>query len=621
MPHQIPLAKNTSTNKFQELKVDANGKLQVSDSVVNLNTDNLESQLPSALTGSGNLKVCIQELGNEGSERLNTDAIVDGMRGGLPTALTGDGNLKVSIQEDHTHNLALASNQTSMITELTSIKTAVELLDNAVSGNELQVDIVSSALPSGSATSGNQTTMISRLDSIKTAVEIIDNVVSGSEIQADIVSSALPSGASTLAKQNEVITELTSIKTAVEILDNTVSGSELQVDIVSSALPSGASTSANQSTMVSHLSDIKTAVEILDNVVSGSEIQADIVSSALPSGASTSANQSTMVGHLSDIKTAVELLDNAISGSELQVDIVSSALPSGGATSANQSTIAGHLNDIKTAVEILDNTVSGSELQCDIVSSALPSGASTATHQTTIIGHLDGVEGLIGTTNSNLGTIETDIEAVETTCNAILAKNTEILAKNGEIDTSVLAMSAKLPASLGQKANASSLSVCRSTTAGAFDLSARTTIGTASTSTKLLCDAAGHLQVDVLSGASGDPSAPAEIFTNTTNVAVGATFDSSEITLTSGKPVGVLLSTGSFNTTNNIRVLVGTGSDADFALTGSSGSQVQLQTAQIDSSGTYHIAQYLDIPFPKMRLTLINGSGNELTDFICKVFQ
>lgn len=82
-----------------------------------LNTDaivaGMNGGLPSALTGSGNLKVCIQELGNEGSERLNTDAIVNGMRGGLPTALTGDGNLKVSIQEDHTHNLALASNQTA----------------------------------------------------------------------------------------------------------------------------------------------------------------------------------------------------------------------------------------------------------------------------------------------------------------------------------------------------------------------------------------------------------------------------------------------------------------------------------------------------------------------------
>ncbi len=62
-------------------------------------------------------------------------------------------------------------------------------------------------------------------------------------------------------------------------------------------------------------------------------------------------------------------------------------------------------------------------------------------------------------------------------------------------------MSAKLPASLGQKANASSFSICRSSTAGAFDLSGRTVIATASTSTKLLCDSSGKLAVNAnLSG-------------------------------------------------------------------------------------------------------------------------
>jgi len=201
MPHQIPLAKNTSTNKFQELKVDANGKLQVSDSVVNLNTDNLESQLPSALTGSGNLKVCIQELGNEGSERLNTDAIVDGMRGGLPTALTGDGNLKVSIQEDHTHNLALASHQTSILgavdglegligttnTNLATIDGSINTIEACVNSDKVDVNISSGNI-TGFATSTLQSNMDTKLLAIKNAVELLDNAVSGNELQVDIVS-------------------------------------------------------------------------------------------------------------------------------------------------------------------------------------------------------------------------------------------------------------------------------------------------------------------------------------------------------------------------------------------------------------------------------------------------
>ena len=65
------------------------------------------------------------------------------------------------------------------------------------------------------------------------------------------------------------------------------------------------------------------------------------------------------------------------------------------------------------------------------------------------------------------------------------------------IDTDGKLILGQLPASLGQKANASSLSTCRSTTAGAYDLSARTTIATASTSTKLLCDSNGVLSTSV----------------------------------------------------------------------------------------------------------------------------
>lgn len=49
----------------------------------------------------------------------------------------------------------------------------------------------------------------------------------------DIASSALPSGASTSALQTTGNTALTAIQTAVEIIDNAISGAEMQVDIVS----------------------------------------------------------------------------------------------------------------------------------------------------------------------------------------------------------------------------------------------------------------------------------------------------------------------------------------------------------------------------------------------------
>jgi hypothetical protein len=125
--------------------------------------------------------------------------------------------------------------------------------------------------------------IIAATEATQTAVQTIDNAISGSEMQVDVVTSALPSGASTSANQATANTALAAIQAAVEILDNTVAGNELQVDVLSSALPSGASTSAKQDTAQTALDAIKTAVEILDNAISGNEMQVDVVA-ALPAG-------------------------------------------------------------------------------------------------------------------------------------------------------------------------------------------------------------------------------------------------------------------------------------------------------------------------------------------------
>ena len=54
--------------------------------------------------------------------------------------------------------------------QLDAIKTAVETLDNAIAGSEMQVDVLTSALPSGAATEAT-------LASVKTAAELIDDAV------------------------------------------------------------------------------------------------------------------------------------------------------------------------------------------------------------------------------------------------------------------------------------------------------------------------------------------------------------------------------------------------------------------------------------------------------------
>jgi hypothetical protein len=137
-------AHDVANSKAKALRCDAQGRLEcsvdaleVSADTINLNTDQLEGKLdtinttlssgigglPANLTGSGNLKVSLQELGNEGSERLNVD--VGNSVSQLPTALTGEGNLKVSIQEDFTHNLSTSAKQDDLITAQTLTTTTI----------------------------------------------------------------------------------------------------------------------------------------------------------------------------------------------------------------------------------------------------------------------------------------------------------------------------------------------------------------------------------------------------------------------------------------------------------------------------------------------------------------
>jgi hypothetical protein len=106
-------------------------------------------------------------------------------------------------------DFATEAKQDLEIIELQAIKTAVELIDNTVSGSELQVDIVAS-LPAGTNNIGD----------------------------VDVVSSALPTGAATSALQTSSEAILTTIDADTSILAGTVAGSELQVDIVAS-LPAG----------------------------------------------------------------------------------------------------------------------------------------------------------------------------------------------------------------------------------------------------------------------------------------------------------------------------------------------------------------------------------------------
>jgi len=101
----------------------------------------------------------------------------------------------------------------------------VPLVDAA--GN-LQIDIVSSALPSGGATAANQATIIGHVDGVET-------LITSTNTKLDTLE--------TTNNANQVLlgtidSDTDAIKTAVQILDNAISGTEMQVDVVA-ALPAG----------------------------------------------------------------------------------------------------------------------------------------------------------------------------------------------------------------------------------------------------------------------------------------------------------------------------------------------------------------------------------------------
>jgi len=422
------MAKNGA--KFQQLTCDNAGRLECSvDALeitadnINLNVDEVEGKLdtinstltsgigglvlPTALTGSGNLKVSLQELGNEGSERLNVD--VGSTVSQLPTALTGEGNLKVSIQEDFTHNLSTSAKQDTINTTLGTLSTSAKQ------------DTINTTLGTLS-THAKQDTTNGHLSALASIVNPAIATATATTIptKLDTINSSIGDLA-TESTLNIIAEEFTKCDTDNVVITGGV--------VLPAALTGGG--------------NLKVCIQELGN--EGSE-RLNV-----------------------DIGNAVAQLPTALSGSgrlKIENDI------SGFATSANQTTINGTLGTINNQFRSQwSNGVGGGTALGPAV--ALLATEATLTE---IEGAVETIEGCVGSNKLNVNISSGNITGFAT-------------------DSNLVAMSAKLPATLGQKANASSMSVCRTNTTGAYDLSGRTTIGTASTSTKLLCNTAGNLVV------------------------------------------------------------------------------------------------------------------------------
>lgn len=400
-------------------------------------------------------------------------------------SITVDGTVSVNALPAGTNNIGdvdVASLPGTVASDITAIKTAVEVLDNAVSGTEIQVDVVA-PLPAGTNSIGTVVlgagsaavgtveigaTSLAALETINAVqsgtwnigtVTSITNSVAVTDNNGSLTVDA-PVGTPVFVR----LSDGTNPITALPITDNngslTVDGSVTVSGTVSvNALPTGTNNIGDvdvaslPGTVASDITAIKTAVEILDNAISGSEMQVDIVSSALPTGAATSEKQDTMI-------TALQILDNAV-GTDGAV-VAAGMFRVGGTDGTNEQMLSvntsGHLNiadggnsitvdapvgtpvfvrlsdgaNAITALPITDNngslTVDGSVSVSGTVSvNALPAGTNN-------IGDVDVLSVVPGTAATNLGKAVDGVAGATDTGVMALAVRDDVLATLTPVD-------------------------------------------------------------------------------------------------------------------------------------------------------------------------------------------
>jgi len=321
-------------------------------------------------------------------------------------------------------------------------------------------------------------------DSVNLNVDTLEALIGSSNTKLD----TLESSADALISANHtdlvaIEASLTSMESKMDtdnaVFDNILTkNGEIETSL-NSILSKNGEIETSLNSILSKNGEIETTSNAIQSALEGS---LTVGSHAVTNAGTFAVQDSTVATKLDHLSDNLDTLETSLTSME-----------------SKQDTQVAHLNDIKSNTGTVDGCVANNKMNVNISSGNI-SGFATSANQVGILSDLDDINTYTGDTLTAVQDLEASLTSIESKIDADLVFQANILTKNTEIDTAVDAMSAKLPASLGEKANASSISTCRSSTAGAYDLSARTTIGTASTSTKLLCDSDGHLKVDITGG-------------------------------------------------------------------------------------------------------------------------
>lgn len=271
-----------------------------------------------------------------------------------PKAIGSDGSTTTSLPVEGTVTANLGVTDTA---NLAAIKTAVQTIDNAVSGNEMQVDIVSGSV-------GITGTTQADITAIKTAVETLDNAISGNEMQVDVVGS-LPAGSAVIGNvglDTTDSTNLAAVKTSVQQIDNAIDGNEMQVDVVG-ALPVGGN-------RIGKVQVVTSGDVAVDSFGGGTQYAEDDTVGTAGTGTLQIGIKNTSLSTLSAAEgDAVGIRATAKGAMWVGVD--------GDVTANLGSTDTANLAAIKTSVQLIDDAVATDKIA--IAGRTAISNAATAT--------------------------------------------------------------------------------------------------------------------------------------------------------------------------------------------------------------------------------------------------
>lgn len=301
------------------------------------------------------------------------------------------------------------------ITETNSgaIKTAVELIDNAISGTEMQVDIVSSAaIPVTQSGTWDEVGINDSGNSITVDNPVISVVGGGTEAAAQRVTIANDStGVLSVDDNGGALTVdgtvLLGANSGVDIgkLTANQSVNNAQINGVTPLMGAGNTGTGSQRVTIATDQAAVASKAAINTYVDGAIVtigaKADAKSTATDTTAVTAMQVLKQISYMEQnpASTAVTNAGTFATQATLAAETTkvigtvnvaaSQTIAATQATAANLNMTEVNSGAIKTAVEVIDNAISGSEMQVDVVA-ALPAGTNIigkTGHDITGVGH------------------------------------------------------------------------------------------------------------------------------------------------------------------------------------------------------------------------------------------